>query len=242
MADTELTSAFVLHTRPFKETSLIVELFTEDYGRVNVLAKGVRGNRKNSNRALLQPFQPIKVSWIGRGELKTLKQLDPDGFAHRLQGIASLSALYLNELLLRLFIQWDPHLDIFYLYKTSLQHLHAGDKPNLILREFELELLDALGYAIDWQHDIYGDAIEDGMTYAFVPEQGFIPQLKAPADSWLVQGRIILAVADHQWHINGAPALARKVCRLNIDQLLNGKELNSRKLLQQTLAMQTEVS
>ncbi|MBD3653572.1 DNA repair protein RecO [Kangiella sp.] len=239
MADTELTSAFVLHTRPFKETSLIVELFTEDHGRVNVLAKGVRGNRKNSNRALLQAFQPLKVSWLGRGELKTLKQLEPDGFAYRLQGIASLSALYLNELLLRLFIQWDPHPDIFHLYKTSLHHLQLEDKPNLILREFELELLDVMGYAIDWQHDIYGDAIEAGMTYGFVPEQGFIPRLQTSADSWLAEGAIILAVADHQWHINGAPALARKVCRLNIDQLLNGKELNSRKLLQQTLAMQS---
>lgn len=239
MADSELTSAFVLHTRPFKETSLIVELFTEDCGRVNVLAKGVRGNRKNSNRALLQSFQPIKVSWLGRSELKTLKQIEADGFSHRLNGIASLSALYLNELLLRLFIQWDPHADIFHLYKTSLQHLQSGDKPNLILREFELELLDVLGYAIDWQHDIHGDAIEESLTYGFIAEQGFIPQLQAPSETWLAKGSIILAVADHQWHVNGAPSLARKVCRLNIDQLLNGKELNSRKLLQQTLAMQS---
>lgn len=239
MTDTELTSAFVLHTRPFKETSLIVELFTEACGRVNVLAKGVRGNRKSSNRALLQPFQLVTVSWIGRGELKTLKQIEPDGFAHRLQGIASLSALYLNELLLRLFIQWDPHPDVFHLYKISLQHLHSGDKPNLILREFELELLDVLGYAIDWQHDIYGDVIEETMSYGFIPEQGFIPQLQAPEDTWLAEGSIILAVAEHQWHISGAPALARKVCRLNIDQLLNGKELNSRQLLQQTLAMRS---
>lgn len=109
----------------------------------------------------------------------------------------------------------------------------------MILREFELELLDVLGYAIDWQHDIYGDAIEEAMTYAFVPEQGFIPQLQAPADSWLAQGATILAVANHQWQVSGALALARKVCRMNIDQLLNGKELNSRKLLQQTLAMQS---
>ena len=99
--------------------------------------------------------------------------------------------------------------------------------------------MDVLGYAIDWRHDIYGDAIEESMTYGFIAEQGFIPQLQAPKEVGLTEGGIILAVADHQWHVNGAPSLARKVCRLNIDQLLNGKELNSRKLLQQTLAMQS---
>ncbi|NVK21086.1 MAG: DNA repair protein RecO [Kangiellaceae bacterium] len=237
MTNAETTPAFVLHSRAFKETSLILELFTLEHGRVNVLAKGIRSNDKSNRKALIQPFQPISVSWMGRSELKTLKQLDANGLPYRLQGIVNLSGLYINELLLKLLIQWDPQPEIFELYCHSLQQLKITDKPQVALREFELDLLEFLGYAIDWQHDIYGDAIEAEQQYCYQAEQGFIPEKQAPTDALSIAGELILAVAALDWSKKGSLALARKICRNIIDQLLGHKELHSRKLLQETLSL-----
>lgn len=237
MNQNDISSAFVLHTRAFKENSLIVELLTLEHGRVSVVAKGARSHSKSNRRALLQAFQPLQVSWFGRSDLKSLKQLEAGGLPFRVSGIANLSGLYLNELLLKLLIPWDPHPELFQVYQTALEQFHHAQKPQIILREFELLLIEELGYGIDWQQDIYADAIEPEQQYAFVAEQGFISEWQAPKDSLLIKGNLILAVAGHNWQVAGSLALARKVCRQIIDQLLGHKTLNSRKLLQETLKL-----
>lgn len=237
MNSSELSQAFVLHSRPFKESSLIVDLFTLDHGRCNVLARGVRGSKKSNKRALLQPFQPLSVSWVGRSELKTLKHVEAEGLPFFLAGIPSMSGLYMNELLIKLLIHWDPHPDIFSIYQYSLQRLHQKEQPSIILREFELNLLEELGYGVDWLSDVHGDLIEKHNDYGFIPEQGFIPLLQAPKHSLKVSGKHIIAVAEKDWSTSGSLALVRKVCRVIIDPLVGYKELNSRKLLQQTLAI-----
>ncbi|NVJ66223.1 MAG: DNA repair protein RecO [Gammaproteobacteria bacterium] len=237
MSEQTQTSAFILHTRPFKETSLLVEAFTMSEGRVSLVAKGARSqSKKNNRRALLQPFQPLQISWLGRSNLKTLKQLDSNGLPYHLMGINNLCGLYLNELLLKLLIQWDPHPELFDVYQDTLKLLQNNKTPQTILREFELYLLDELGYGIDWAADINGDLIDDQLSYSYIPQQGFaIEQLKR---GLLIQGQLINAVAQRDWHQKGSLALARTISKHIIDQILDGKELNSRKLLQQTLALQ----
>jgi len=237
MNSSELSQAFVLHSRPFKGPSLIVDLFTLDSGRCHVLARGVRGSKKSNKRAILQPFQPLSVSWVGRSELKTLKHVEAEGLPLSLAGIPSMSGLYMNELLLKLLIHWDPHPDIFLIYQYSLQRLHKKEQPSIILREFELSLLEELGYGVDWFSDVHGDLIEKQSDYGFILEQGFIPLIQAPKHSLKVSGKHIIAVAEKDWSISGSLALVRKVCRIIIDPLVGYKELNSRKLLQQTLAI-----
>lgn len=239
MNNVELTQSFVLHARPFKETSLILELFTLDHGRCNVLARGVRGNKKNHKRALLQPFQPLVVSWVGRSDLKTLKDFEASSQSYPLSGIPSLSGLYMNELMLKLLIQWDPHPDIYHSYQSALLRLSQQETPSIVLREFELALIEELGYGIDWQCDIQGETIEPELDYGFIPQQGFVLLPQAPKGSLKAQGKHIIAIAEHDWQQTGSLALARKVCRTLIDPLVGYKELNSRKLLQQTLAIQS---
>lgn len=243
MAEPQSTGAFILHTRAFKETSLIIDAFTYEHGRVNLIAKGARGNScKNNKRALLQPFQPLQISWLGRSDLKTLKQLEADGLPFKLSSSNNLCGLYINELLTKLLHQWDPQYAVFEQYFITLKQLAKAEKPQLLLREFELFLLDELGYAIDWHADIDGDFIEAEKDYVYLPEQGF--QMKTSVleshNILSISGKLILDVAERSWQCSGSLALARKVCRQIIDRLLDGKELNSRKLLQQTLALQTQ--
>ncbi len=240
MSTDNLTEAFILHTRPFKETSLLVEAFTLSEGRVSLVSKGARSaSKKNNRRALLQPFQPLQISWLGRSNLKTLKQLDSNGLPHKLCGINNLCGLYLNELLLKLLIQWDPHSELFEAYQKSLHWLEQTSSPQVVLREFELYLLDELGYGIEWVIDIYGDMIEADKPYAYIPQQGFV-QEHTKQGLLTINGTLILAVANRDWQVKGCLALARKICKHIIDSVLDGKELNSRKLLQQTLALQAE--
>ncbi|WP_223669535.1 DNA repair protein RecO [Kangiella shandongensis] len=239
MSQNELSQAFVLHSRPFKESSLILELFTLEDGRCSVLARGVRGSKKNNRRALLQPFQPLTLNWAGRSELKTLNQVEASGSSITLSGISSLSGLYMNELLLKLLTQWDPHPDTFVVYQKSLYRLGSEPSAAVVLREFELELLDELGYGIDWFSDIHGDTIEEALDYGFLPEQGFVPAIQAPKEALKITGKHILSIANRQWQHSGSLAAARKICRSMIDPLVGFKDLNSRKLLQQTLAIQT---
>lgn len=237
MAVVEPTPAFILHTRPFKETSLLVEAFTQTEGRVSLVAKGARSASKTNNkRALLQPFSPLQISWVGRSNLKTLRQLEATGLPFKLNGLNNLCGLYLNELLLKLMIQWDPHPELFEVYQQALKLLPETEAPQVILREFELFLLDELGYAIDWAADVYGDLIDPNKNYAYIPQQGFMEE--SQKGLLMLNGNIILAVAEQNWQQQGALAAARKICKSIIDQLLDGKELNSRKLLQQTLALQ----
>lgn len=241
MAEMEATGAFILHARAFKETSLIIDAFTFEHGRVHLIAKGARGNsKKNNKRALLQPFQPLQISWFGRSELKTLKQLEADGLPFSLHATHNLCGLYINELLIKLLHQWDPQAAVFEQYFHTLKNLSKADKPQQILREFELFLLDELGYAIDWQADIYGDAIEESQQYHYLAEQGFILKSQSSENNHAIKGAMIVDVSSRKWKHAGSLALARKVCRQIIDRLLDGKELNSRKLLQQTLALQSE--
>lgn len=233
----DITPAFVLHSRAFKETSLIVDVFSLLHGRVSLLARGVRANHKNNRKALLQAFQPLQVSWVGRGELKTLKLLEANGMPFRLQGVANLSGLYLNELLYKLLAQWDPQPELFELYNWALSELQESDKPQLILREFELSFLELVGYAVDWQYDIQGDLIEARFNYCYVPQQGFSHQVDSNHKGIEISGQLILSVANRDWTQKGSLALARKVSRTIIDSLLGSKELYSRKLLQQTIAI-----
>lgn len=237
MNSADLVHSFVLHSRPFKESSLILDLFTLDFGRCSVLARGVRGSKNNNKRALLQPFQPLSLSWVGRSDLKTLKQMEATQPSYALVGIPSLSGLYMNELIMKLLIQWDPHPDIFNVYQSSLIRLSAKENPSAVLREFELGLIEELGYGIDWFHDIHGDAIEMDLDYGFMPEQGFVLLTQAPQNSLKAQGKHIQAIGQRDWQQSGSLALARKMCRTIIDPLIGYKDLNSRKLLQQTLAI-----
>ncbi len=184
---------FVLHARPWRETSLLLECLTRDQGRLGVVARGVRGARARIHRSDLEPFQCLAMDLSQRGELATLRAVEPEGPAWRLSGNALLSGMYLNELLVRLCARQDPHPEVFDAYAATLGRLHAGEPPGWTLRRFERDLLAALGYAMQLQVDAEGHPLQADGWYRYLADQG--PQACAAATRHAVRGGDLLALA-----------------------------------------------
>ena len=165
---------FVLHTYPFKETSLLVEMFSRDFGRIAAVAKGARRPR-SAMRGMLQSFQPLLGTWSGKSELRNLHGMEWGEGLLLLQGDALMCGFYLNELLLRLLPREDPHSVLFGFYAQTLRELANGSEAVPILRCFELRLLQELGYALPLALDAEGAAIEPERDYCYVAEQGAQP-------------------------------------------------------------------
>ncbi|MBT3196886.1 MAG: DNA repair protein RecO, partial [Gammaproteobacteria bacterium] len=166
---------FVLHSRPFRNSSQIVELLTAEQGRVGVVARGVRRGKKSSS-ALLQPFRPLQVSWSGRGELYTLTRVEEVGSAgYPLIGRRLLCGLYANELLVRLLHREESHPDLFLAYQRLLLQLEQGEHEGRVLRGFEIHLLEAIGFGFDLHQDGQGLPIYPQQRYGYHPEEGLMP-------------------------------------------------------------------
>lgn len=221
--------AFVLHARPYRETSLLLECLTRDYGRVGVVARGVRGGRGRIQRTHLEPFQPLLLDLMMRGELATLRGVEPAGAVNRLAGEVLLSGLYANELVVRLCERQDPHPELFDTYARTLQRLTAGESVPWTLRRFERDLLAAVGYALvlDVEADT-GEALDPDADYRYVPEQGACrAQRMEPA----LRGADLLALAADT--MPGAAGLAalRRMMREVLGFHLGGAELRAWRLL-----------
>ncbi len=226
----EFQPAYILHTRPYRETSLLLEVFTSDYGRIGIIAKGVR-KPKAKSRGLLQPFVPLLLSCVGRGELLTLKDFDAGGMVILLNGRALVSAFYLNELLMRLLHRWDAHQALFQSYGKALNELKIK-KEQEVLRVFEKSLLKALGYELQLIREVEtGDLVESDKMYAFDPERGPILIKSQSGNKSLFKGKSLLAL--HQEALNDLTVLwdAKRLMREALAIHLGNKPLESRKLL-----------
>ncbi|GAB4356339.1 MAG: DNA repair protein RecO [Immundisolibacter sp.] len=179
-----LQPAYLLHRRPYRDSSLLLECFTRDHGRVGLVARGGRGRLAG----VLQPFTPLLLSWSGGGDLKTLSQAEPDGYADSLRGAALAAGFYLNELLLRSCARLDPHPLVYTAYARALAALR-GTAIEPALRRFERDLLAGLGYGLLLEHDADGAAIAPDGRYHYRPEHGAVPA----ADGDLV-GAALLAL------------------------------------------------
>lgn len=192
----ESQPAYVLHARAWRETSLLLEAFTRDYGRVGLVARGVRGARARLPRSLLEPFQALRLDWTGRGELQTLTAAEPVGQACALRGGALLSALYVNELLVRLTARDDPYPGLFARYAALLDELSATPLLAWNLRRFERDLLAAIGYALQLEADDDGEALVWARDYDYLPEHGPVSATHSPPPgSVRVGGSALLALA-----------------------------------------------
>jgi DNA repair protein RecO (recombination protein O) len=163
----------VLHTRSFRDTSLLVDLFTLEHGRVNVIARGAR-SAKAKLRGLLLPFVPLLVSWSGKTDLMTLGKVETNGFGYNLVGTNLLSGLYINELLVRLLARHDPHPNIFTSYQNTLNQLQNAENIQAALRLFEKQLLNKIGYGLTLTKDVTGQVIKVDNYYCYEYEHGFV--------------------------------------------------------------------
>ena len=168
-----LQPAYVLHSQPFQNTSLLVDFFTIDYGRVRAVAKGAR-REKSKYRSLLQSFHPLLVSFSGRGEVKTVGTVEAGLEAIVLQGERLYSGMYVNEVLCRLLHNHEEHKALYKNYQDTLIALQGDGNMEVILRKFELSLLAELGYAINLDEDYLShQPIDVDCYYRFTPDVGF---------------------------------------------------------------------
>jgi DNA repair protein RecO (recombination protein O) len=238
-----LQPAYVLHHRPYRDTSRILELFTRDYGRVSVFARGARGARKSgaSLISMLQPFNRLLVSWSGRGEAGQLIGAEFDGAVAALAPDRLVNAFYLNELLLKLFARHDDHADVFDLYHRTIESLkHAAD-PVSPLRLFEKRLLDALGYGLALERDVLtGEPIAADAVYHYRLEQGAARAEGVAEGSLMVAGATLLSLAHEDLSDPAARTEARRLLRAALDRVLEGRELKTRQVMHALRRMDNE--
>lgn len=218
--------AFVLHARSYRETSLLLECMTRDHGRLGVVARGVRSERGRALRATLEPFQPLAMDLLLRGELATLRSVEPTGPVCRLAGDVGLAGLYLNELLVRMTGRQDPHAGLFDSYARALVRLSAGESPAWSLRRFERDLLATLGYALVLEHEAgTGLPLDPDASYRYRAEHG--PERCAPAASGALLGAWLLALANDLPPDAAGQQALRGMMREVIRFHLGGGELRS---------------
>lgn len=243
---------FVLHTRPYTESSLIVEVFSKDYGRVGVLAKGAR-NTKARKRGILQPFQPLLMAWTGKGELPILTDVEQGNALFYFDYKSRVCGFYANELVYRLLQRRDPHVNLYESYQELMSDLHRLSFQNkereLSLRLFEKRLLSEIGYALVLDRDIDNrELINPEFVYRYIPEQG--PALYQSLDNHsehsfeyphgqsfkkrpalIVSGMLLHCIDRNQYPNDQIMQQAKQFMRHILRQLLGDKPLHSRSLL-----------
>ena len=223
--------AYVLHARAYRESSLLLECFTRDHGRVGLVARGVRKEKSRMPRALLQAFVPLLLSWSGGGELATLIAADAEGAPVALAGEASLCGLYVNELVLRMTMRQDAHADLFAAYGETLLRLAGAESAAWTLRRFERDLLEFLGYGANLAIDaLSGEPIESAGEYGYRHEVGTV-RWTGPADGARAKGSALLALAaDVRPHDDELGGLRRWMRGVIAGHVIGG-ELQAWKLL-----------
>ncbi len=225
--------AFVLHSYPFRETSLLVEVFSRQHGRVPLVARGAR-RPKSAVRGLLMNFQPLSLSWFGKHEVRTLHSAEWQGGQPLLQGTALMCGFYLNELLLNLMVRDDPHVSLFDYYQHTLQRLAHGADMASTLRCFEKHLLQELGYALLLDHEAGSDKpIDVALTYRYVIERGVVRENAGTEEGLQISGKTLLdMVADDYSDVHSARQ-GKQLMRMLLNHHLDGKQLHTRELIKE---------
>lgn len=220
--------AFVLHTRTYSESSLLVDLFIENVGKITILAKGAR-RKKSPLKGILQPFTPLIVQYSGHGEIKNLRQVEAISLTLPLVSIWLYSAFYLNELLHRVLVAETEMTTLFDDYLKSIQQLAQQMPAEKVLRVFELALLENLGYHVDFFHcSVTGDEIVESMSYQYQSEKGFISSLMQNSTSFT--GKQVLALGHRQFDDEDTLKAAKRFTRMAMKPYVGSKPFKSREL------------
>ena len=237
-------AAFVLHTYPYRETSLIVEAFTAQAGRVAMVARGAK-RPKSELRGVLQAFQPLTLAWAGTGELKTLVRAEWRGGLPLPGGAALLCGFYLNELLLKLLPREDPHPALWNDYASTLEALTERARPPeqaATLRRFEVRFLAELGYALPLTHDVdTGAPIDAAERYHYAFERGPLRLAAEPRAAWpVVRGATLIALSTERYPDAEVAAEAKRLMRRVLDHYLEERRIFSRRVVQDLAALEDD--
>jgi DNA repair protein RecO (recombination protein O) len=221
---------FVLHSYPYKETSLIVDMFTRDHGRIGVVAKGAK-RPLSKLRGVLQTFQPLSISFSGKSELRTLIDADWVGGMLPIEKTALLCGFYLNELLVKLLARDDPHPKLFDHYVATLNELAHNEPAQIVLRKFERALLKETGVAADLTRDtVTRMRVEPGELYVVDPERG--ARMAKMGDTWpVVTGKTLIDMENEHYGDPQTQAQSKQLMRFLLAYHLGGAPLNTRQIL-----------
>lgn len=218
--------AYLLHSRPYRETSLLLDVFSIEQGLLSLVARGARA-AKSRARGCLQLFTPLLISWMGRGDLLSLTHVETAGLSWFAYGKPALTGFYVNELLVRLLHRHDPHPELFALYERTLHQLGEDKvREECALRLFEQELLSALGYGFALDCDEYGEALRPELAYQFVAERGLVRSEFSSA----LKGEHLLLAAQQDFSREDVRLSAKRLMRVVFYHYLGGKPLASRAL------------
>jgi len=239
----DFAALYVLHHRPWRDTSRMLDVFTREHGRLTLFARGVRGPRSTA-ASLLQPFRLLLASWSVSGDAGQLNQVEAasghEPGAAELPAAALMPAWYLNELILKLTVRHDPQPQLFDLYTRTLERLRAGDTIAVTLRRFERELLELLGYGIEFRQATGGGAaLAADAYYHFHADLGFVEVGDAATDA-AYGGRWLLAIAADEYAAAEVEETARRLFRAALDRALEGRDLRTRAVARALSRRRTE--
>lgn len=225
----DLQPAYVLHTRPYRDTSLLLDLLTQDFGRITAVIRGVR-QAKGHKRQSLNSFHRLLVNWQGKSELKLVTGFETDRHHFHLQGNHLYSGFYINELLVRLLPEHDVIHELFLTYEDTLEALHKSQDIEPLLRRFEFLLLRGLGYGLDFGCDCRtgGPVLPDALYLCDIQE-GFY-RITTNPDALTIQGKCLLEIAAGNYSAPETRRAAKHLARLLLKPLLGYKPLKSRDL------------
>jgi DNA repair protein RecO (recombination protein O) len=236
-------AAFVLHSYPYKETSLIVDALTRHHGRVALVARGAKRPR-SALRGMLLAFQPLSISWVqsraravtgsqGGNDLRTLTRAEWLGGLRPLRGEALMSGFYLNELIQKLLARDDPHERLFDAYLATLAALSDDQSAAPVLRNFEIVLLREAGYAVHAEHAIDGKPIDPLLHYRYLPERGPMAvdrDAEGDADA-IISGKTLLDIDRDDYTDPVTLAQSKRLMRYLLQHHLSGQLLQTRRMV-----------
>lgn len=228
----QTATLYVLHSRAYRDTSAIITALSQEMGKITFVAKGIR-SKKNAKIALLQPFIPLSTQVYGKNELKNLAKVEALGIGYNLGDIYLYSGMYLNELLVRLLPAELPFPEIYIRYQEAITQLSTQQRVEPVLREFEIQVLNDVGYGIDFQSEQQsGHSINESFHYRFDPELGLI-NVKVHNTTGnrrdAISGKTLLDISEFKWNDASLKA-AKYINRMALQALLGDKPLKSREL------------
>jgi len=235
----ELEAAFLLHAMPYRESSQVIEVLSQDHGRVGLVARGSR-RPKSRWKSTLRPFQPMRMSWSGRGSLQTLRAAEPTSLSLPLTGMTLMAGYYMNELLIALLHRGDPHPDLFAHYGAALATLAEGEALEPALRRFELALLAEIGYGLVTDRDAAdGQPLSSDRWYEYLADQGPVPVAAGTVGGLVVNGADLAAIGDGVFDRPERLRIAKRLLREKLNWCLGGRPLKTRQVI---AAMQGNLS
>ena len=218
--------AFILHQQNYRESSLIIDVLTRDFGRISLIAKGVR-KAKSKFAGILRPFVAVSLSFVGKSDLRTLTEAESIGLPNELSGLTLYCGFYINELVCNFLHKDDPHPEVFEDYQECLSQLAQGLQIEAALRLFELNLIGHIGYGVQLGYDSYHQKpIASNKKYSFNGDDGMVEDSDGP-----FPGFALLAIEQKQFDDTRVLSVAKLLMRTIIDSYLQGKQLKSRAVI-----------